>query len=118
MRYICIENREIIACLDYIPTVPATVSVVEITDEEYNLMQRRTHYFDIEMGQVISRSEDILTQQQIEKDNIEYKNFLISTDWKVLRHLRQLALGVEPSLTNDEYLELERQRQDAANQIK
>lgn len=43
--------------------------------------------------------------------------FLNSTDWKVIRHRDQLALGVETSLTTEEFQELLRQRQNAREQI-
>lgn len=39
------------------------------------------------------------------------------TDWQVLRHIRQKALGVRTSLTEEEYLALELQRQDASTKI-
>jgi hypothetical protein len=44
-------------------------------------------------------------------------SFLNSTDWKVIRHRDQLALGVETSLTTEEFQELLRERQNAREQI-
>lgn len=37
--------------------------------------------------------------------------FLKETDWKVLRHVGQKALGVATSMTEEEYLALEQERQ-------
>jgi hypothetical protein len=42
---------------------------------------------------------------------------LAETDYKVLRHLRQKALGQELSLSEEEYLALEQERSDAAARI-
>ena len=55
-----------------------------------------------------------LDQAQINK---EAQAFLNSTDYKVLRHMRQQALGVATTLTAQEYLELEQQRHMAASSI-
>jgi hypothetical protein len=43
--------------------------------------------------------------------------FLKDTDWKVLRHIRQLHLGEPTSLTADEYTQLERERARMADEI-
>jgi hypothetical protein len=45
------------------------------------------------------------------------KQFLVDTDWKVMRHIRQLALGETPSLSPEEYLALEALRSEAAASI-
>lgn len=47
---------------------------------------------------------------KIEKE--EAQEFLNNTDWKISRHKEQLDLGIETSLTNDEYLKLISQRQE------
>lgn len=57
---------------------------------------------------------DQVEQEQVNKEALEYLN---STDWKVLRHIRQKALGEETSLTEAQYLELEQSRSDAAKRI-
>ena len=41
-----------------------------------------------------------------------YIDKLNSTDWKVLRHKDQLELGVDTSLTSEEYTELLTKRQE------
>lgn len=43
--------------------------------------------------------------------------YLAETDYKVLRHIRQKALGQQLTLTEEEYLTLEQQRSDAANKV-
>jgi hypothetical protein len=52
-----------------------------------------------------------------EKVNAEAQAFLDASDFKVLRHLRQKALGQELSLSEEEYLALEQQRSEAAARI-
>jgi len=59
----------------------------------------------------------ILAQKEQEKLNAVEREFLNSTDWKILRHLRQQALDLTTSLTEEQYLELEQQRQAAAARI-
>jgi hypothetical protein len=43
--------------------------------------------------------------------------FLAESDYKVLRHIRQKALGQQLTLSEEEYLTLEQQRSDAANKV-
>lgn len=50
-----------------------------------------------------------------ELDKKEAEESLNSTDWKVTRHKEQQDLGIETSLTNEEYLELITQRQNWRN---
>lgn len=58
----------------------------------------------------------ILTPEQ--KDiNLENLQYLESTDWKILRHQDQLALGITTSLTDEQYTELLTQRQTARDAV-
>jgi hypothetical protein len=43
--------------------------------------------------------------------------YLAETDWQVLRHLRQLALEIQTTLSSEEYLQLEQSRSEAAEKI-
>lgn len=49
--------------------------------------------------------------------NSEARNYLASTDWKVLRHLREIALGKATSLNEEEYIALESERERISNQV-
>ncbi len=60
---------------------------------------------------------DISAQLEQEKLNAEAQAFLDSTDFKVLRHIRQKALQQELSLSEEQYLALEQERADAAAKI-
>lgn len=52
-----------------------------------------------------------------ETDSEDATKFLNNSDWKVIRHMDQLALGVETSLTTDEYLVLLQERQEARKKV-
>lgn len=47
-----------------------------------------------------------------ELDKSDAEEFLKDTDWKILRHKEQQELGVETSLSEEEYLELIIERQE------
>jgi hypothetical protein len=118
MYYICIENELVVSILNYQPSVPATVSIVEISDEEYRLIETQTHYFNVSTMEITPIPESETEKKQQEKDNVEPREFLNSTDWMVLRHLRQRTLGVSTSLTEQQFLDLEQRRDQAATKIK
>jgi len=117
MHYVCIENNTVVSILNYEPNVPNTVTLVTITDEQHNNIQAETHYFDLPTKSVKPVAASVTAQKQTEQQNGLERDFLNSTDWQVLRHLRQKALGIATTLTDDEYLALERQRQQAAQRI-
>lgn len=118
MYYICIENQAVVSVLNYQPQVPDSVEVIEITDDEYSKIHNQTHYFDVTEKSIVPVPETELEKKEIEKQNVEPREFLNSTDWMVLRHLRQRALNIETSLTEDAYIELEKKRDKAARKIK
>lgn len=115
MYYICIENNQIVSVADYEPTVPPSIRVVEITDEQHRQIVDRTHYFDVSSNSVKPQLPEKAQENALVKDALEKQQFLNSTDWKVMRHIRQKALGLETSLTEDEYIALEQERQNAAS---
>lgn len=121
MNYVCIEEGKVIGVFNYQPGVPESVTVVEISDDEHQQIVDGTHYFDITDLTVKSRTqaelEAVATAKQLEIDNAKKRSFLSLTDWKVMRHIRQKALGVAITLTEEEYLSLENERQEAANGI-
>lgn len=122
MHYILLENNEIISILNYEPSIPDSVEKIQITDEEYDLIaESKTHYFDVVKKSIEPFDQAYLDRQrnQDQQDviNIENLRFLDSSDWKVLRHIRQKALGITTSLTEEEYLALEQQRTEAAARI-
>ena len=117
MHYVCLENNQVISIVNYEPSVPNTVTVVSITDSEFKSIEDKTHQFDIEASRVVPLSAAELLNQQTYNSNGEKLEFLRSTDWKILRHLREKALNVETSMTEEEYLTLENERQLTAKSI-
>lgn len=121
MFYFCIEDNIVTTIMPYLPNVPDSIEVVEVTDEEYNSIKEDTHTFDIKSKKVIPRTAKYLQDKklaaEVDKVNLEQREFLASTDWKILRHLRQKALKVPTTLTESEYLALEEARQAAATKI-
>jgi hypothetical protein len=117
MHYVCIENNQVTGIQSYEPAVPNTVSVIIITDEQHRQIMNQTHRFDVPSSTVVAVDSAILEEkEQYQLNGIE-REFLNSTDWKILRHLRQKALNASTTLTDTEYLELEQQRQAAAARI-
>ena len=115
MYYVCVENNQIVSMLDYEPNVPSSVSVTTITDDEYGLISKeKTHYFDIETGTVKLHGEEVFAQRDVDAQNRVYEKFLDDTDWKVMRHIREKALAKTTTLSEEEYTDLETQRDTAA----
>lgn len=117
MYYVCVENQTIISVLNYEPAVPPTVSVYQITDEEHELVDSGSHIFDLNTFQVILNPNFFPEKKEIEIQNAIEKEYLNSTDWMVLRHLRQKTLGIDTTLTEDEFTDLETKRHEAALRI-
>jgi len=117
MHYVCIENNQVVGVLEYQPTVPGSVSVVQISDAQAEQLASGTHIFNVTNRAVEAISSTVITQRTRDLANAQEREFLNSTDWKVLRHIRQKALGMPTSLSDAQYLELETQRQQAASRI-
>lgn len=121
MHYVCLDSNGITSILNYEPNVPEEITVVTITDEEKIQLDAGTHYFDLDDNIVKSRPQeyiDTLTANEAQrKINAEKREFLNNTDWKVMRHIRETALGQPTTLSDAEYLQLEQDRADAAAAI-
>lgn len=117
MHYVCIENNLVVSVLNYQPNVPNTVSVTEITDSQAAQIAAQTHYFDVVSQSVPAVAASIAAAQAQYLANGLEREFLNSTDWQVLRHIRQLALSVPTSLSAEQYLQLEQQRHAASARI-
>ena len=117
MNYVCIENNLVVGVLNYQPNVPGSVTVVEITDAQAAQIAAQTHYFDVPSRSVTAVSSAITAQKVADVANGQEREFLNSTDWKVLRHIRQKALNIATSLSDAEYIQLEQQREAAAARV-
>lgn len=60
---------------------------------------------------------DISEQIELQKQSEEALRFLNQSDFKILRHLRQKALNLPLSLSEEEYLALEQQRHEASKKV-
>jgi hypothetical protein len=118
MYYVCIENNQIVSILNYEPNVPVTVQVIAISAEQYVQIQSQTHYFDVMLLSVHPMPDHVLQIKANQEHNRTCLKYLMDTDWKVLRHIRQLHLGEPTSLSADEYTQLENERARMADQIK
>jgi hypothetical protein len=117
MYYVCIENNRIISVLNHDPTVPDTVTVKKISNHDYELLTAGNHYFDIPTYSILPHSSAVLDAREQQAQSTVLKKQLQDTDWQVLRHIRQKALGVPTSLSEAEYLDLELERNRIAAQI-
>lgn len=113
----CIENNRVIAVLNYLPAESKTIQVATITDQEYSLLEIGTHYYDIPSSSVKLKPDEYLDVLEKVKQKQAARNFLNSTDWKVLRHIRQQSLGISTSLSDAEYIQLEQARDQAAGKL-
>lgn len=117
MYYYCIENQQLVSVMEHEPNVPDTVTVVTVSRENHQKIQDRELWVDVIQKCVVPMPSERLTKIAVDQQNQDSRVFLQSTDWKILRHLRQQALGLPTSLTHDQYIELEHQREDAARSI-
>ena len=118
MYYVCIEEKCVVSILNYRPEVPQSVQVHELDDNDYRALEIGTHFFDVETLSIKPVDPASLERKQIEIENAQYREFLNSTDWKVMRHIRETTLGLPHSLTDEEYRTLEQQRSAVAAKIR
>lgn len=122
MYYIIIENKQIISVLNYEPAVPEDTLVFPVTDEQYvSITETKSHYFDTDTLSIVAHTQERISQaaqQKLQETiNAENTEFLQITDWKILRHIREQALNISTSLSDEEYLALEESRETAARLI-
>lgn len=113
MHYACIENSIVTGILNYKPNTPSNVTIIEIEDEENDLIFKGKKKYDPNSKKFV----DAVEQKTPEQIAIEKRLFLKNSDWKVLRHIREKSLGLPTSLTEEEYLALENERQAIAQSI-
>ena len=115
MYYVCIEDNEVTSIVDYEPNVPDTVSVETITDAKWRSITDGKSYYDAIKREVVKVATSVIKGEEKSKKALEFLN---STDWKVLRHIRETGLGIEPSLSAAEYIKLEKERQKQSKLVK
>lgn len=117
MYYICVENKKVVSILEYEPNVPPTIKVYQISNSDYALIENKEKFFNATTGQVEDIPDSVKSTQLLEEENRRKRAYLNSSDWIVLRHLREKALGIQTSITETEYLNLEQDRQNIAKSL-
>ena len=117
MHYVCIEDNLITTILNYVPAAPESVRVVKISDEDNAKILAMTHCFDVKTNKIVPVSPAQSAAFNAASESDKYLAFLDKTDWKILRHMREIALGVSTSLSEDEYVALEKKRDKAAKMV-
>lgn len=116
--FVCVENDKVIGIQEYEPAVPDSVKVYEITEEEYKSIIDGDMIFNVKKKKVTEPLAKDIKEKEAQAVVQDARKFLNSTDWKVMRHIREVALDMKTSLTEEEYLSLERDRHMAAAKIK
>lgn len=116
--FVCVENDKVIGIQEFEPAVPESVKVYKITEEEYKAIIDGNQIFNVKKKKVTDLPAAELKEKEAQTIIQDARKFLNSTDWKILRHLREVVLDMKTSLTEEEYLALERERHMAAAKIK
>lgn len=116
--FVCVENDKVIGIQEYEPAVPDSVKVYEITEEEYTSIIDGDMIFNVKKKKVTEPLAKDIKEKEAQAVIQDARKFLNSTDWKVMRHIREIALNMKTSLTEEEYMKLERDRHMAAAKIK
>ena len=122
MNYLLIENEKLVGVCDYEPNVGN--DNIQVITYSGNIPQERLIYVD---GKVADMNNYTFINGKYKKKtkaienllntNDEAKHYLNDTDWLVIRHRDQLALGQTTSLTNEQYLDLLAKRQAARERV-
>ena len=123
MIYLLIdENEKLISICDYLPNIGDDPIKIIKYDGKIPIeriiyldgtIRDMDNYFYIE-GKYIPKNVELERQFSI---NTEARTFLNDTDWLVIRHRDQQELGIEKSLSDDEYLALLEKRQEARQKV-
>lgn len=116
------SNRDSVSVINYEPNVPSDIKIIEISETEKFGMDQGIYYFDKTNQTVIKKALTEIQSEGLTKktqqENAQHQDFLNSTDWKVLRHIREIALNQSTTLSQEEYIDLEKERSEAAKSIK
>ena len=122
MNYLLIENEQLVGVCDYEPNIGD--DDIKIVKYSGNIPKERILYLNGKIedsnnfvfinGKYIKRTKAV---ENLIKINADATNYLTDTDWLVIRHRDQLALGQETSLTNEQYLDLLAKRQAAREKV-
>ncbi len=122
MNYLLIENEQLVGVCDYKPNIGE--DNIRVITYSGNIPRERILYINGKIedsdnyvflnGKYVRKTKAITN---LINTNSESKNYLKDTDWLVIRHRDQLALGQTTSLTNEQYLDLLTKRQAARERV-
>ncbi len=122
MNYLLIENEQLVGVCDYEPNIGE--DNIRVITYSGNIPRERILYINGKIedsdnyvflnGKYVRKTKAITN---LINTNSESKNYLKDTDWLVIRHRDQLALGQTTSLTNEQYLDLLTKRQAARERV-
>ena len=116
--YVCVEDGRVISMSTHQPNTPDSVTVRTITADEWNsINEEETHWFNPGNLAVELLPDAVTNQKAVDENNRTQLSFLENTDWKVMRHIREKALGQPTTLSEDDYIALENERAVAAAAI-
>jgi len=98
-------------------TAPDYVIQLECSDDDQQKILSGMYEFNAVERRVVQKSSVALAEIATQKSNAEKSHYLSSTDWKILRHLREKMLQVQTSMTEQEFIALEQERQAIAKSI-
>lgn len=117
MHYVCVEEGRVVNIVNYAPEVPKSMTVYPISDEEYSAIIFDTHYFDVGLGKVEQIPKHVAEHRQKFLAKKNGRAYLEETDWMVLRHIREKALDLPTTLTQEAYIALETERHEVAKGV-
>ena len=123
MIYLLIENNNnLVGVCDYEPNIGN--DDIQIIKYSGDIPKERILYLD---GKIVDSNNYVQINGKYVKNtkavadllekNKNAKNYLTDTDWLVIRHRDQLALKLQTSLTEEQYIDLLNKRQEARGQV-
>lgn len=110
IKYVLVEEGRVIAVIDYMPNTPDTVTVYQIPKEDHDSIMSQTHFFNPVSGKVEPVDVGVTNRRLAIAARDSGKAYLQETDWIVLRHIREIALKLPTTLSDEEYVALETKR--------
>ena len=115
MKYIIVQNNQIV--YQYEADQPQAFGGSWSAEYSQHLEIDPSIQFPKLVDGVVVEDEEKKQQYEAQIQSQEALNFLNTTDWKVIRHRDQQALGVPTSMTEEQFQELLEQRQSARDSI-
>ena len=122
MNYLLIEEGNLVGICDYEPNIGNdNIQVIKYSE---NIPRERILYLNekiVDSKDYVYINNKYIKNTKAVADLLEKnktaRNYLTDTDWLVIRHRDQIALGQETSLTTEQYLDLLAKRQVARESV-